>query len=200
MLIFGPEMQAHDELLLEHVRRNISLSPEEEQFFLSLFRHRRLKSRQFLYYEGDLHTGQSFVIAGCLRSYAVDHNGFEHILQFAPRGWWITDMQSLTDQRPGKLNIDAVSASELLFLTKEDTELLYERIPKFERHFRMLMERSLITYQNRLLDNLSLTAKERYASFCQRYPSLIENLPQKQIAAYIGVTPEFLSKMLRQPH
>jgi len=192
-------MEKHHELLLQHVQRNISLDPGEETFFLGLFQLKKLKARQFLYYEGELHKGQAFVTSGCLRSYATDQNGFEHILQFAPKGWWITDMQSLTGQQPGKLSIDAVEASELLFISRADMELLYERIPRFERHFRLLLERSLITYQNRLLDNLSLTARERYASFCRRYPSLIQSLPQKKVAAYIGVTPEFLSKMLNQP-
>ncbi len=189
----------HYELLLQHINRHISLDTEEEDFLLGLLQLRQLKARQFLYHEGELHQGQAFVTDGCLRSYAIDHNGFEHILQFAPPGWWIGDMQSLVEKVPAKLNIDAVQNSTFLFITRSDLDRLYERIPKLERHFRLLLERSLITYQNRLLDNLSLSAKERYENFCRAYPSLILELPQKQVASYIGVTPEFLSKMLNQP-
>ena len=68
-------------------------------------------------------------------------------------------------------------------------------MPVFERFFRIIIENSLVAYQQRLIDNLSLTAEERYNNFCKRYPTLITRLPSKQIAAYIGVTPEFFSKM-----
>lgn len=186
------------DLLLEHVNRHITLTAAEEDYFLNLFQPRVLKQKQFLYHEGDIHKGQAFVTSGCLRSYAIDHNGFEHILQFAPAGWWIGDMESLLDQQPGKLSIDAVDHTEMLFLYKNDLDELFKQIPKFERHFRLLLERSMVTYQNRLLDNLSLTAKERYENFCRHYPTLILQLPQKQVASYIGVTPEFLSKMLNK--
>ncbi|MGV8879422.1 MAG: Crp/Fnr family transcriptional regulator [Sphingobacteriaceae bacterium] len=85
--------------------------------------------------------------------------------------------------------------SEILTLTKIDQEKLYVESPIFERFFRIITENSLVAYQQRLLDNLSLTAEQRYKHLCQKYPSLINKLPLKQIAAYIGVTPEFFSKM-----
>ena len=107
-------------------------------------------------------------------------------------------MYSFIKKQPGTLYIDAVDNSEMLLLVKDDLEQLYADIPKLERFFRIIAENALAAYQHRLVDNLSLSAKERYANFCQLYPSLIECLPQKLVAAYIGVTPEFLSKMLNQ--
>ncbi|MEI6412626.1 MAG: Crp/Fnr family transcriptional regulator, partial [Bacteroidota bacterium] len=109
--------------------------------------------------------------------------------------WWIADMYSLLTAQPGNLNIDALEDSEVLLLSKIDQEQLYQDIPKFERFFRIITENSLVTNRQRLLDSLSLSAQQRYEAFCSRYPTLINQLPQKQIAAYIGVTPEFLSKM-----
>jgi len=189
---------AHN-LLLEHIGRHLSFSAAEEKRLLSLFQERSLKPKQFLHHEGEVQKSQVFVTSGCLRSYAIDHNGFEHILQFAPAGWWIADMQSLLDQAPGKLIIDAIQTSTFLQISRSDLDRLYDELPGLERHFRLLLERSVVTYQNRLLDNLSLSARERYENFCKAYPSLIRELPQKQVAAYIGVTPEFLSRMLNQP-
>ena len=133
-----------------------------------------------------------------MRSYTIDKNGFEHILQFAPADWWMVDMFSLVTGHPGKLYIDAIDATEVLLLPRKALEKLYVDIPAFERFFRLLAEKALVTFQQRLMDSLSLTAKERYAGFCRLYPSLIECLPQKQVASYIGVTPEFLSKMLNK--
>jgi len=130
-----------------------------------------------------------------LRGYTVDQQGFEHVLQFAPENWWIADMYSLLSQKPGQLNIDALEDTEVLLLPKSEQEKLYLENPKFERFFRIITENSLVSNRQRVIDGLSLSAEERYHGFCKRYPSLIERLPQKQVASYIGVTPEFLSKL-----
>lgn len=104
-------------------------------------------------------------------------------------------MYSFISGRPGQLYIDALEHSELLLLSKSNQEKLYHDVPKFERFFRIIVENSLVAGRQRILDNMSLSATQRYDQFCQQYPTLIHRLPQKQIAAYIGVTPEFLSKL-----
>lgn len=184
------------EPLLQNIAKHIDLQDEEKAYFTSLLRIKKLKRKQFLLQAGDVETHQTFVTSGCLRSYSVDENGFEHILQFAPPNWWIGDINSVIKKSPATLYIDALFDSELIMISRDDLEKVYTQIPSFERYFRILAENALITFQRRLLDNLTLSAKDRYTNFCQRYPTLIQCLPQKYIAAYIGVTPEFLSKML----
>jgi len=98
---------------------------------------------------------------------------------------------------PAATRRDALEDSEVLYVSEADIDDLYERIPKFERFFRILTQNALAAHQARIVSILSLQAKARYAEFCRLYPSLIDCLPQKQVASYIGVTPEFLSKMLR---
>ena len=183
-------------LLLKSIAKQVNLTGEEEQHLVSVLGFKKVKKKRFLFQEGDVTKQAIFVTNGCLRSYSIDKNGFEHILQFAPAGWWIGDMRSMITQEPGTLYIDGVEDSEIILIQKNDLDNLYTAIPKLERFFRILAEHSLATYQHRLIDNLSLSALERYNNFCKRYPSLVENLSQKQVAAYIGVTPEFLSKML----
>ncbi len=184
--------------LLKNISQHISLSEKEEENLITLLKSKKLKKKQLFQQEGDVQKHAVFVTAGCLRSYSIDKNGFEHVLQFAPPGWWIGDMRSVITQQPGVLNIDAIEDSEILLLLRADLEILFTSIPKLERFFRILAENSLAAYQHRLIDNLSLSAIERYNNFCGLYPSLIGFLPQKQVASYIGVTPEFLSKMLSQ--
>lgn len=185
--------------LLDNVLKHITLTEEEQSYFVSLLNVKKLKKKQYLNQEGDISKGPAFVTQGILRSYSLDKNGFEHVIQFAPPGWWIGDMYSIVKQQPGRLYVDAIEDSEIIWLWKSDLDKLYSSIPKFERFFRILAENSVIAYQYRLISNLSLTALERYDQFCSQYPSLIECLPQKQVASYIGVTPEFLSKMLNSP-
>jgi CRP-like cAMP-binding protein len=182
-------------LIIDSITRHITLSAEEKQHFTALLQPKSIKRKQFILEDGEVCKYSTFVTKGCLRGFTVDANGFEHVLNFAPVGWWIADMYSLLTQKPGILNIEAQEDAEVLLLSKSRQEKLYHDIPQFERFFRIITENSLIAYQQRLIDNLSLTAEERYHNFCRRYPTLINTLPKKQIASYIGVTPEFFSRM-----
>lgn len=182
-------------LILESILKHIPLDKKEETYFVSLLNEKKLKKKQFLVHENEFNTFSTFVVKGCLRSYSVDRNGFEHIIQFAPPGWWIADMASVLSNQPGKLNIDALEDSEMLLLNRKDQLTLFEKVPKFERFFRIITENSIAANSHRLIDYMGLSAQERYFTFCNRYPMLMKTLPQKQIAAYIGVTPEFLSKI-----
>ena len=183
------------ELFLDNMRRHIRLTEEEEAVVLSKLRPVKLKRREHLLKQGTVARDLAFVIEGCLRAYALDDNGFEHILQFAPAGWWISDMSSVISRRDSLLNVDAIKPSEILLLSREDQLSLFDDVPKLERYFRVLTENGLVSSRMRLIENLSLTARQRYQRFCQTYPNLINEIPQKYIASFIGVTPEFLSKI-----
>lgn len=182
-------------LFLENMRRHLRLSEEEEAVVLSKLRPVNLKRREFLLKQGQVARELAFVVEGCLRAYALDDNGFEHILQFAPAGWWISDMSSVISKRESLLNVDAIKPSQVLLLSREDQLALFDEVPKLERYFRVLTENGLVSSRMRLIENLSLTARQRYQRFCQTYPNLINEIPQKYIASFIGVTPEFLSKI-----
>lgn len=182
-------------LLLNNFSKHISLTKAEEKYIMTLFEYKVIKAKDFLIQQGEISKHSAFVLNGCLRGYTIDSNGFEHVLSFAPKDWWIADMYSLLSQKPGNLNIEAMVDTEVALISKTNQDLMYEKAPKLERFFRIILEKSLVAYQQRLNDNLSLTAAERYMKFCKIYPQLINEIPQKQIAAYIGVTPEFLSKL-----
>lgn len=183
------------DLLLNNIARYIHLTDEEKAAFIAHLKPFHIKRKQFILTEGETCRNSVFVTEGCLRGFTVDKNGIEHVLSFAPPGWWIADMYSLISQKPGILNIEALEDTEAIILSKAGQEELYHEVPKFERFFRILTENSLVANQQRIVDNMSLTAEERYSIFCKRYPTLIDHLPQKQIASYIGVTPEFFSRM-----
>jgi len=181
--------------LFHNFSKHISLTKTEEKYIMSLLEYKVLKSKDFLIQQGEISKQSAFVLNGCLRGYTIDSNGFEHVLSFAPKDWWIADMYSLLSQKPGNLNIEAMVETEVALISKTNQDKMYEKVPKLERFFRIIIEKSLVAYQQRLNDNLSLTATERYMKFCKTYPQLINDIPQKQVAAYIGVTPEFLSKL-----
>ncbi len=183
------------QLILQSISRYIQLTDAEARYFTDSLEEKKLRKKQVLVHENEISRFSAFVNTGCLRSYSVDRDGFEHILQFAPAGWWVADIYSLITAQPGKLTIDALEDSEILLLPRSKQEQLFIDHPKFERFFRIITENSIAANNHRLLDYMGLNAQERYELFCKRYPMLMQSLPQKQIASYIGVTPEFLSKM-----
>jgi len=187
----------YSELVLEHVRRHIDLDKTEETFFISLLQLQSIKKKDFLLQVNDVCRYESFVVRGCLRMYSLDHHDTEHIVMFAVEDWWIGDLYSFLMQNPSSFFIDAIEDCTVLQLSKKNLDLLYEKVPKFERFFRLIIQNAFIAQQQRINQNLSLTAEERYLYFIAKYPGMEQRIPQKQVAAYLGITPEFLS-MIRK--
>jgi CRP-like cAMP-binding protein len=112
---------------------------------------------------------------------------------FALADWWVTDMYCFINQEPAMMYIEAIENSCIFQLKKEDLDELFLKIPKFERFFRIIMQNAYIREQLRVIQSLSLSAEERYDSFISKYPQIVQQVTQKQIASYLGITPEFLS-------
>lgn len=186
------------DLILKNIARFIQLTPEETDRFTSVLKPRTLRKRQYLVQAGDVFRYECFVSKGSLRTYHIDNNGQEHIVMFAFEDWWTGDMYSFLSGQPALYNVDALEDAELLLIEKSQLEQLYIDIPKFDRFFRILLQNAYIAMQRRISDNMSLTAEERYLNFIDRYPHFEQRLSQKQIASYLGITPESLSRIRRQ--
>ncbi len=188
-------LQASVEPLLEYFDQLIPLNKAEKQLIAEKFLPRLYRRRQYALQEGDVCTQFSFVVRGCLRMYKVDEKGVTHIIQFAAEKGWMIDLGSFHSGKPSALNIDALEDTMVLQISYANLILLYTQAPKFDRIFRVLIENSFVSLQERLLQNISSTAEERYLSFTQRYSHLATRLPQTQIASFLGITPEFLSRL-----
>ncbi len=186
------------EPLLSYFDRLLQLDENEKELIHSSFHSRLFRKRQFVLQEGDVCTQSNFVVRGCLRSYKIDEKGNIHVLQFAPENNWINDLGSFHSVKPTALNIDALEDTVVLQISHDDLISLYTQAPKFHRIFRVLTENAYVRLQARLLQTISSTAEERYQTFQELYPHLANRLSQVQIAAYLGITPEFLSR-LRKP-
>ncbi|MCU0369732.1 MAG: Crp/Fnr family transcriptional regulator [Cyclobacteriaceae bacterium] len=181
--------------LLDYFNRLIPLSTEEKELIKSKFHSHLFLKKQFALQHGDVCEYFNFVVRGCMRLYMVDDKGVYHILQFATENYWILDLTSFHKKFPAKLNIDALEDTVVLRITHSDLLDLYIRAPKFDRIFRVLLENHFMLQQQRMVQLFSSTAEERYQLFLETYPHLLNRLSQVQIAAYLGVTPEFLSRI-----
>lgn len=180
-------------LVLNNVAKHISLDNEEAAYFTSLLEYREVRRKSFVLKEGQLCKTINYVHAGTLRAYYLDKSGKESTVMFAINDWWITDMFCFVNRQPAMLFIEAVENSSIFRLESDALDKLYLEIPKFERFFRIIMQNAYIREQLRVIQNLSLSAEERYNNFLSKYPQVVKQVPQKQIASYLGITPEFLS-------
>ena len=181
--------------LLDYFQEMIPLNDSEKQLVISLFKPRLYRKRQFVLQEGDVCNQFNFVVRGCLKMYRVDEKGSIHIIQFATENWWMIDLGSFHSRNPSDLNIDALEDTMVLQISYNNLISMYMEAPKFDKIFRVLIENSFISLQKRLLQNISSTAEDRYLSFMQTYSHLANRLPQTLIAAFLGVSPEFLSRL-----
>lgn len=181
-----------------YIDRCISIDDQERAYFHSILKRQSFNKKEHLLKAGEICDWEAFVEKGCLRVYYLDENGGEVNLMFAVEDWWVSDLASKVDKRPSELYIEALEDTEVLMIKAKDKEDLYRRIPAFESLFRQLLERALSTLQHRFVTTVAKPAEERYEEFLKRYPEIPNRISQKHIAAYLGITPEFLSKIRRR--
>ena len=148
--------------------------------------------------EGEVCKFEGFVTKGLFRVYHIDTKGEEQILYFAMENWWITNIDSFTNETPSQLFIEALEDSEVLVISKKDKEFAYSNLPKIEKLFRVMTQKTHVALQRRMIDNLSKTAELRYIEFSEKYPQLIQRLSNVQVAAYLGITNVFLSNIRKK--
>ncbi len=181
--------------IIDHFQKYLPLTEVERELLLTRTKQRTIKRRQMILQEGFVCRHYTFIVKGCFKMYGVDDRGIEHNIQFAAEDDWIADIGSFHSKKPSQLFIEAVEPSEIIQIEQQDLYFLYTHIPKLDRIFKVIVENKYVELQNRVLQNISSTAQQRYLNFLEQYPALASRLPNVQIASYLGITPEFLSKI-----
>lgn len=180
----------------QSISRYVTFSKEELDTFNSLLEYRKVPKKTIMLHEGEICNFEAFVVKGCVRKYFIDQNGFEVILQFAIENAWVSDISfSIYETQPSKIFIETLEDCEFLVFSPETKEELFKKEPRFERAFRILLQRHLTATQNRLFHTISRTALEKYVEFLELYPTLPQRVAQHYIASYLGISAEFLSKV-----
>ena len=198
-LLFTLYIRAMDsQVILSNIRRQVTLNAEEEAYLLSVLIPGSYKQGEFVQRAGETTRGMIHVNTGCLMTYYAGKEGEENVVQFATSGWWTGDLASIQSQEPSIYATRALADSTIFLLPSIRMEELLSKFPVFERYFRITYQNSLVTHQRRIIQAYSNTADERYAYFQQKYPQLEQYVPLKYVASYLGMTPEFLSKIRRK--
>lgn len=183
--------------LVENIREIVNISDTDLESTLAVFRPRVLSKKEFLLQKGDTSNYMRFITNGCLRVYYLDDKAQEYIVQFGVKGWWVNDLYSYLSRQPANYFIQAIQPSTVLQIHRDSLNQLFENIHAIDQFFRIKFEKAYVALQERNLHGMSLPAKERYERFRQQYKDIEQRVPQYMIAAYLGITPEFLS-MLRK--
>ncbi|MDR7211860.1 Crp/Fnr family transcriptional regulator [Flavobacterium piscis] len=183
------------EAINKFMTRCANFSEKELEIFNSLLKHKSVPKKTFLLQEGEICNFEAYIIKGCIRNYYINENGFEVIIQFAIEDWWVSDIASFHDQKPSKIYIETLEDCEIFILSDKNKEELLNRVPKFERVFRLMVQKNLSATQNRLINTIVKTAQEKYLEFIKLYPTIPQRVAQHYIASYLGISAEFLSKI-----
>jgi CRP-like cAMP-binding protein len=182
----------------QYLKLKIPVTENDLKNIESFFVPKTIQKGQFVLRMNEVCQYTCFVVKGCLRSYVIDDKGKEHIIQFAPENWWISEQISLLNKEPAMYYIDAVEDTQFLAVDRDFFKEFHRVIPAARDMSERLQLNSLRSFQKRLISHLSATGEDRYLSFIKTYPSLALRLPQKMIASYLGVTPESLSRIRKE--
>ncbi len=185
-------------LLFANLNKHAKVTEEDFSLIEKKLVKRFVKKRRSLLREGETSRYLYFVEKGALRSYTIDKNGIEHVIQLAIEDHWVADLYSFVTQAPGNINIEAIEDSEVFSLPNHDLEHLYNEIPALERYFRHLYQRAYVGLQQRYNSALSHSAEERYRILITELPRIAARIPLIYIASYLGITPESLSRIRKR--
>jgi len=184
------------DMLFDHIARFVSINENEREILQTKLRYKKVSKKDFLLKQGQVCSGNFFMLSGCVRLYSITANGTEQILQFAIPGWWISDYHSFQNNIPSEYCIQAVEDSEIAIITRADADELFQQIPVLNNYFRLLMQRAYVAALKKVELLLVTSAEDRYNNFVNTFPDFVQRIPQYMLASFLGFTPEFLS-MLR---
>ncbi len=181
--------------LINKIKNSIFLSPDAEKHIYAIAKEIEFIKGTILITEEQTVKKTYFVTEGCLRSYGLDQNGKEHTLQFAIQNWWISDFIAIYNNEPAILNVECITDSKVIEFNASDLDKIHSLFPEFEAFQRKNLERHVVSLYKRIINQLQLTASERYNAFLNQYPDIEQYIPNYHIASYLGITQQSLSRI-----
>lgn len=184
--------------LLDYFKSNISISAVIEEKLKEIIIEKKLVKGEIILSDNSLKKEHIFIVSGCLRSFYKTENGKEHTLQFAVKNWWISDYMTLYTNEKSVLTIESLTHSKVLIISNDKLEEFYKEFPDFEVFQRKNFEKRIAALQKRVLNLLALTAAEKYNQFIKNYEVFEKVIPNYQIASFLGITPQSLSRIRKE--
>lgn len=183
---------------LEYLQRNLSVSKEDVERLKPYLTEKKYEKGSYLLREGEVCEYIFYVNHGLVKMYAIDEYGKEHIIQFAPEAWFISDRASIYKKEKSKYFIEALEDSSIMLISEQFIAKALEISAEYRSHNEHLLQNHILQLQNRIHLLLCASLEQRYLSFMELYPELILKVPQWMIASYLGVAPESLSRIRKE--
>jgi len=184
--------------LIYYFKKWVDITESDETIIRSAFEPAHARKKKELLAPNETCRYIYFIVKGCLRSFFVDDKGNEHIYQLRLDNNWISDLESFFSQRPSKYYIEALEDSDMLRISFDRLEQLYQEVPKLERYFRILFQKAYINALERLNATMWESAPDRYNDMLKEHPDMFQRVPLVYIASYLGITPESLSRIRKK--
>lgn len=181
--------------LITKIKNRITLSTKAEEYLYAISKEKTVSKGEILISQGQTVKKTFFVTDGCLRSYCTDKNGKEHTLQFAIKDWWISDFIAIYNNELATLTVECITDANIIEFNAKELERIHSLFPEFEAFQRKNLERHIVSLHKRILNQLQLTAPERYELFLEQYPDIEQYTPNYHIASYLGITQQSLSRI-----
>lgn len=183
------------EILRQHIEKTLPLTDDEFAFVVSHFSTNKFKKHEFLIQEGDANVYSYFVVTGLLKLVYTDDDAKQHIVSFAMEDWWESDYQAFYTQSVATMAVQCLEDTAVFCISFEEYQKLLIGLPKLERFFLEKSNLGVLASQRRILSQLTSNVKVRYEQLNKRYPSLVQRVPKSQLATYLGVSRETLSRL-----
>jgi CRP-like cAMP-binding protein len=181
--------------LINKIKTRLDLTSEAEEFIYLISKEKTLPKGEVLIRQGQIVKKTFFVASGCLRSYCIDKNGKEHTLLFAIKDWWISDFIAIHNNEFATLTVECLTESKVIEFNAKELDGIHARFPEFEPYQRHNLERHIVSLHKRILNQLQLSAVERYDLFLSQYPDIEQHTRNFHIASYLGITQQSLSRI-----
>lgn len=179
----------------QHIEKITAVTDEEFAYIMQHMLHKKVRKHQYLIQDGDTVQYDYWIMQGSYRVFFTDDSGKEHILQFAIEDWWMSDYHAFNNQTKATVNAVCMEAGEVLCLSLHNREKLCSEMHKMEHFFRQKLTGGYIALQKRIISLLAEDSRHRYEEFARTYPQLLQRIPKKYIAAWLGVSRETLSRL-----
>lgn len=183
------------EHFINKIKSSLLLSTEAEEYLYSISKEKTVTKGEVLIREGQAVKKTFFVTDGCLRSFCTDKSGKEHTLQFAIKEWWISDFTAIYNNEPATLTVESIKDSKVIEFNASKLNNIFSQFPEFEVFQRKNLENHVVSLHKRILNQLQLTARERYDLFVEQYNDIEQYTPNYHIASYLGITQQSLSRI-----
>ncbi|WP_405292301.1 Crp/Fnr family transcriptional regulator [Algibacter sp. Ld11] len=185
--------------ILNNITRYVQLSEDEKQQFTSIIKTTRIKKRQFIIQPGYICEYRNYIVQGAVRVFHFDEYGKEQTVSIAIEDYFFSDFASLIHQEPATHFAEALEDCVIFQMKHQDVERLCKEIHSLSQFFRFLTERALASSIKRIVGNIGNTSEARYLTYANKYPHIVNRVPQYVIASYLGISAEFLSKIRSRP-